>query len=95
MVLLERATIKPFMPVRDWTVAAIRCQRWAWENSPQILRQPMPAAGHSGRFAESLIRPIRGDSGHGGFAVEVVGRDVIQAPKLEPRIMRYELSDYE
>jgi transposase len=29
------------------------------------------------------------------FAIEVVGPDVIQAPKLEPRIMRYELSDHE
>src|SRR5450631_2966760 len=29
------------------------------------------------------------------FAVDGVALDVIQAPKLEPRIMRYELSDYE
>jgi hypothetical protein len=29
------------------------------------------------------------------FALEVVGPDVIQAPKREPRIMRYELSDHE
>jgi hypothetical protein len=29
------------------------------------------------------------------FGVEGVGMEVIQAPKLEPRIMRYELSDYE
>jgi hypothetical protein len=29
------------------------------------------------------------------FALEDVGPDVIQAPKLEPQIMRYELSDYE
>ena len=27
--------------------------------------------------------------------LEGVAADVIQAPKLEPRIMRYELSDYE
>jgi len=27
--------------------------------------------------------------------VDVVARRVIQAPKLEPRIVRYELSDYE
>ena len=30
-----------------------------------------------------------------GVALEDVGPDVIQAPKLEPRIMRYELSDHE
>jgi hypothetical protein len=29
------------------------------------------------------------------FGVEGVGMDVIQAPKLEPRTMRYEHSDYE
>jgi len=29
------------------------------------------------------------------FAIESVGPDVIQAPKLEPRIMRYELGDHE
>jgi hypothetical protein len=29
------------------------------------------------------------------FALEDVGPDVIQAPKREPRIMRYELSDHE
>ena len=27
--------------------------------------------------------------------LEGIAADVIQAPKLEPRIMRYELSDYE
>src|ERR1700730_308134 len=30
-----------------------------------------------------------------GFAVEGIGLDVIQAPKPEPRIMRYELTDFE
>jgi hypothetical protein len=30
-----------------------------------------------------------------GVAVDGVALDVIQAPKLELRIMRYELSDYE
>jgi hypothetical protein len=30
-----------------------------------------------------------------GFAFDGVALDVIQAPKLEPRIMRYELSDFE
>ena len=29
------------------------------------------------------------------LALEDVSMDVIQAPKLEPRIMRYELSDHE
>jgi hypothetical protein len=27
--------------------------------------------------------------------VDVIAVDVIQAPKLEPRLMRYELSEYE
>ena len=27
MVFLERTTTKPIIPVKDWTVAAIRCQR--------------------------------------------------------------------
>jgi hypothetical protein len=31
----------------------------------------------------------------GPFRVNGAAVDVIQAPKLEPRIMRYELSDYE
>jgi hypothetical protein len=30
-----------------------------------------------------------------GFAVDGVALDMMQAPKLELRIMRYELSDYE
>ncbi len=32
---------------------------------------------------------------HRPSTVDVARVDVIQAPKLEPRIMRYELSDYE
>src|SRR5206468_11430373 len=32
---------------------------------------------------------------HGPFWVDGAAVDVIQAPKLEPRIARYELSDYE
>jgi len=31
----------------------------------------------------------------GPFRVDGAAVDVIQAPKLEPRIMRYELNDYE
>jgi hypothetical protein len=31
----------------------------------------------------------------GLLQVDGAARDVIQAPKLEPRIMRYELSDFE
>ena len=55
----------------------------------------MSALGQSRRFG-SFGRM----SGHwviAGMAValEDVGPDVIQAPKREPRIMRYELSDYE
>jgi transposase len=46
-------------------------------------------------FAESLICPVRGHFRTCRFAVEGIGPDVIQAPKLEPRIMRNELSDYE
>jgi hypothetical protein len=34
-------------------------------------------------------------SREGPFAVDGIALDVIQAPKLEPRIMRHELSDYE
>ena len=33
--------------------------------------------------------------GHGPMRIDGAARDVIQAPKLEARIMRYELSDYE
>src|SRR6516164_9320904 len=47
-------------------------------------------------------RAIRVDFGHvwrcpvrGRATVAGVTRDMIQAPKLEPRIMRYELTDYE
>jgi hypothetical protein len=32
---------------------------------------------------------------HRPLRVDGAGRDVIQAPKPEPRIMRYQLSDYE
>jgi hypothetical protein len=32
---------------------------------------------------------------NGPWRVDDAGRRVIQAPKLEPRIMRYELTDYE
>ena len=58
-------------------------------------RTPMSALGQSRRFG-SFGRM----SGHWviadmAVALEDVGPDVIQAPKREPRIMRYELSDYE
>ena len=36
-----------------------------------------------------------GYSGHDSCPVEGIGQDVIQAPKLEQRTMRYELSDHE
>jgi hypothetical protein len=32
---------------------------------------------------------------HGPLRVDVAARDVIQAPKPEPQIMRYELSEYD
>jgi len=46
-------------------------------------------------FAESLICPVIVPLRTWRFALEDVGPDVIQAPKTEPPIMRYELSDHE
>ena len=54
-----------------------------------------------GSFSTEMACPrhvrLRGNLGNAGsgFAVEGVGLDVIQVSKQEPRIMRYELSDYE
>jgi hypothetical protein len=42
------------------------------------------------RFAANL-----GSAGCPGLPVEGIGLDAIQAPKPEPRIMRYELTDFE
>jgi hypothetical protein len=46
---------------------------------------PPKAEGNSGHLRHR----------HGPFRVDRAAVDVIQAPKLEPRIMRYELNDYE
>jgi transposase len=46
-------------------------------------------------FAVSVTCPLRGQSWKSRFGVEGIGIGVIQAPKLEPRIMRYELTDFE
>jgi transposase len=46
----------------------------------------------------SAACPVRGNLGNAGcpvLPVEGIGLDVIQAPKREPRIMRYELTDFE
>jgi hypothetical protein len=46
----------------------------------------------------SAACPVLGNLGNAGcpaLPVEGIGLDVIQAPKPEPRIMRYELNDYE
>jgi hypothetical protein len=56
------------------------------------------ALGHS-RRGQAASKPgyVRdaAESGSKFRALEGSATDVIQAPKLEPRIMRYELSDYE
>jgi hypothetical protein len=46
-------------------------------------------------FAVSAVCPPSGQSQKVQFGVEGIGIGVIQAPKLEPRIMRYELTEYE
>jgi len=46
-------------------------------------------------FAMSSICPVSGQSRKCRFGAEGIGIGVIQAPKLEPRIMRYKLTDYE
>jgi hypothetical protein len=45
-----------------------------------------PKAEVNSEHSQQRHRPLR---------VDGAARDVIQAPKPEPRIMRYELSDYE
>ena len=46
-------------------------------------------------LAALVVCPVIGPFQTWRFALEGVGPDVIQAPKQEPRIMRYELSDHE
>jgi hypothetical protein len=50
-------------------------------------------------FGKSAACSVRGGNlGNAGcpvLPVEGIGLDVIQAPRREPRIMRYELSDFE
>ena len=46
-------------------------------------------------LAASAVCPVIGPLQTWRFAPEGVGPRVIQVPKREPRIMRYELSDYE
>src|SRR5665213_819905 len=59
----------------------------------------MSVVGHSRRFGMSGICPLTGGNlGSAGppvLPVEGIGLDVIQASKPEPRIMRYELTDFE
>jgi hypothetical protein len=46
----------------------------------------------------SAACPVRGNLGNAGcpvLSVEGIGLDLIQAPKPEPRTMRYELTDFE
>jgi Putative transposase of IS4/5 family (DUF4096) len=47
------------------------------------------------RDREAEVKSGIGISHHGPLWVDGVARRVIQAPKLEPRIMRYELTDHE
>jgi hypothetical protein len=52
------------------------------------------------RRTMSAVPPAEVDSGHqrqrhGPFRVDGIAVDAIQAPKPEPRIMRYELNDHE
>ena len=54
----------------------------------------------SGKSDHVGYAPKSGIQSFSGFAIKLSrldgsARDVIQAPKPEPRIMRYELSDYE
>jgi hypothetical protein len=46
-------------------------------------------------LAAFAVCPVIGPFQTWRFALEGIGPDVIQAPKLEPRIMRYELSGYD
>jgi hypothetical protein len=49
-------------------------------------------------FGMSAAGPVGGNPGNAGCPVlpfEGIGLDVIQTPKPEPRIMRYELTDFE
>ena len=58
----------------------------------------MSQLGHSRRFwhvrSMSGYRVNLGNAGRPVLPIEGVGFDVIQAPKLEPRIMRYQLTDF-
>src|SRR5258708_4692910 len=57
----------------------------------------MPELGPYGsvRGARGNSRPYLGNAGWPVLPVEGIRLDVIQAPKPEPRIMRYELTDFE
>jgi hypothetical protein len=52
-------------------------------------------SGHVRYAAESRSRFRALAAPQRAMRLEGIAADVIQAPKLEPRIMRYELSDYE
>lgn len=68
----------------------------------EIVLKPVPefmrSDFRSGSVSSVLACPFHVRSlGHSGMAVAVgdIAGDVIQAPKPEPRIMRYELTDCE
>src|SRR5229473_702040 len=61
------------------------CDRVEPAASPAMSAMP-PKAEVNSEHSRKRHRPLR---------VDGAARDVIQAPKPEPRIMRYELSDYE
>ena len=63
---------------------------------PYCETQPVHTFGSIASILRaSAVCPLIGPLQTWRFALEDVGPDVIQAPKLEPRIMRYELSDHE
>ena len=64
------------------------------DTNPIRLMSGLVRVIHVG-FAESLICPVIGPLRTWRFALEDVGPVVIQAPKREPRIMRYDLNNLE
>ena len=68
-----------------------RCLSWV------IRDRVEPAAGPvtSGMLPKAEVKSEHSRHSDGPLLVDGAVRDVIQAPKPEPRIMRYELSDYE
>jgi hypothetical protein len=90
------------MPVVDKARAAAR--RSAQDSEEKIARKSNLGHQESCRcpdwvnrvdLAASAVCPVIGPFKSWWFAIEGVGPSVIQAPKLERRIMRTELSDHE